>query len=139
ASTKTEVKVPTVATLPKSEETFEDWKVGESVILKNVLFEQSKYVLLTGSYEELDKLVNTLKKHPKLQIEVAGHTDNAGDPRLNQALSENRAQVIASYLVRHGIEESRITSKGHGSMRPIANNSTEEERAKNRRVEFMVK
>jgi outer membrane protein OmpA-like peptidoglycan-associated protein len=120
------------------EEVFGNLEAGKAVVLNQVLFEQSKYVLLPGSYGELDKLVNTLRKFPVLHITIAGHTDDVGDPRLNQALSENRAAVVANYLVRNGIAESRIQTRGYGSSRPVASNTTETDRARNRRVEFTV-
>lgn len=133
------VKPADLVTRPAAEETFEELKAGKAIVLNNVLFEQSEYVLLKESYEELNKLLNTLKKYPSLRIEITGHTDNMGDPRLNLALSENRAKVVASYLIRHGIDENRVEAKGYGSTRPVADNTVEAERTKNRRVEFIVK
>ncbi|GAA4410361.1 PA14 domain-containing protein [Nibrella viscosa] len=112
---------------------------GEAVILKQVFFEQSNYVLRPESFTELNKLVQTLKTQPSLQIDIVGHTDNVGDPRLNLALSENRAKVVANYLIRNGIASDRLETKGYGGTRPIADNTTEGERAKNRRVEFVVR
>ncbi len=69
---------------------------------------------------------------------MAGHTDNVGDARLNLALSEHRALVVTHYLQRKGVAEGRIKAQGYGGTRPIAPNTTETERAKNRRVEFVV-
>ena len=112
---------------------------GEAVVLRNVFFEQSDYRLLPASYAELDKLVRTMQQQPTLRIEIAGHTDNQGDPRLNLALSENRAKVVANYLIRHGIAEDRLDSKGYGGTRPLTDNVGEGSRAQNRRVEFVVK
>jgi outer membrane protein OmpA-like peptidoglycan-associated protein len=123
---------------PREPEVFERLEAGKAVVLNHVLFEQSKYVLLPDSYAELDKLVNTLKKYPVMHILVAGHTENVGDPRLNQALSENRALVVTNYLTRNGIAESRIETRGYGGTRPVAGNATESDRARNRRVEFTV-
>ncbi|GAA4410366.1 PA14 domain-containing protein [Nibrella viscosa] len=126
-------------TPPVVAETFEGLKTGEAVVLRNVFFEQSQYRLRPESYEELDKLVKTLKKYPTVQIEISGHTDNVGDPRLNLTLSEYRAKVVANYLTRHGIDSDRLEAKGYGSTRPLADNATEAQRAQNRRVEFVVK
>lgn len=112
---------------------------GEAVVLRNVFFEQSDYRLLPASYAELDKLVRTLQQQPALRIEIAGHTDNQGDPRLNMALSENRAKVVTNYLIRHGIAEDRLDAKGYGGTRPLTDNASESARAQNRRVEFVVK
>ncbi|WP_240163587.1 PA14 domain-containing protein [Spirosoma taeanense] len=112
---------------------------GETFVLRHVKFEQSSYVLLPESTAELDRLVQTLNKNPQWRIEVAGHTDNVGDPRLNLALSENRAKVVAAYLIRHGIADDRIEPRGYGSTRPVADNQVEHERVKNRRVEITVR
>ena len=123
---------------PREAATFEALEPGKAVVLEEVLFEQSQYRLLPSSYDQLDKLANTLRKYPRLTIEVAGHTDNVGDPRLNQALSEHRALVVTHYLQRKGVAEGRIRAKGYGGTRPVAPNSTETQRARNRRVEFTV-
>ena len=116
-----------------------DVNVGTTFVLRNVQFEQSSYVLLAESSTELDKLVLAMKNNSPWRIDVAGHTDNVGDPRLNLALSENRAKVVAAYLIRRGIADERITTTGHGGTRPIADNSREGERAKNRRVEATIR
>ena len=114
-------------------------KAGTTFILRSVQFEQSSYVLLPESSAELDQLVATLKKNPHWTIDVVGHTDNVGDPRLNLALSENRAKVVSSYLTRRGIADERVTSKGYGGIRPISDNAIESERSKNRRVEITIR
>ena len=134
-----EPKPSPAAVAAKVDETvFENLKVGEAVRLDNVYFDQSSYILRTESYPQLDKLVKTLKVNPKLKIEIGGHTDNVGDARLNQFLSENRAKVISSYLTNHGIPDTRLVWKGYGQTKPVAANDTEENKAQNRRVEFVV-
>ncbi|GAB3166473.1 hypothetical protein GCM10027291_12150 [Telluribacter humicola] len=125
-----------VAEVPDSR--FENLKPGETIQLDRVYFDQSSYVLRKESYPQLDLLATSLKKTPTLKIEIAGHTDNVGDDRLNQYLSENRALVIASYLRNKGISSTRLVAKGYGSSRPLADNDTEANRARNRRVEFTV-
>lgn len=136
---------PTPKNPPASQEkqpentTFTQLEVGKALILKNVFFEQSKYTLLPQSYPELDKLVRTMQQNPTIRIEISGHTDNVGDPRLNLSLSEFRARVVMNYLTRQGIAENRIETKGYGGTRPLAGNATESEREQNRRVEFVVK
>lgn len=134
-----EVSLPEIDTEEEEEDIFENLKPGAVVSFKNVLFEQGKYILLEGSYTELDKLLRTMIRYPALKIRIDGHTDNVGDPNLNQSLSFFRAKVVETYLVEHGIDVSRIEVKGYGSSRPLADNSTEEGRAKNRRVEFVIK
>lgn len=124
---------------PKAPDVFTSLNPGSTLVLKSVLFDQSSYRLLSGSYEELDKLVRTLAKNPDLSIRITGHTDNIGDARLNRALSENRAKVVANYLVQHGIAADRLEAAGLGGAQPVADNGTESGRAQNRRVEFTVK
>lgn len=118
---------------------FKDLKAGEVVQFKKVWFEQGKYVLLEGSHSELDKLAEIMKRRQSLKIRIEGHTDNVGDPGLNQSLSLFRAKVVATYLLDKGIDAARLEAVGFGDRRPVADNSTEEGRAKNRRVEFVVK
>ncbi len=117
---------------------FENLRPGETIQLDRVYFDQSSYVLRAESYPQLDQLAASLRKYPALKIEIAGHTDNVGDDRLNQYLSENRARVIASYLRNKGISSARLVARGYGSSRPLADNDTEANRARNRRVEFTV-
>jgi len=87
----------------------------------------------------LDRLVETASRCPSTPIEVAGHTDAAGDDAANQTLSEKRAQAVVDYLVRAGLPSDRLTAVGYGSTRPVAANDTEDGRAQNRRIEFVVK
>ena len=137
AGTSLAAKTGTPSRLPASP--FANLKAGNAFVLRHVLFAQGDYTLLSESYTELDELVQALRANPALHIEVAGHTDNVGDKRLNLALSENRAKVVASYLIRHGIAENRITAKGYGGTKPIANNADEAQRPLNRRVELVVR
>lgn len=106
--------------------------------LNQVVFEQSSSTLRPESYPELNQLADLLKRMPTLRIDVSGHTDNVGDSRLNQTLSEYRAKVVASYLSRRGVDERRITTHGYGGSRPVTNNDSDASRARNRRVEISV-
>jgi outer membrane protein OmpA-like peptidoglycan-associated protein len=135
----TPITTPVVQEKQTESNTFNQLEVGKALILKNVFFEQSKYTLLPESYPELDKLARTMQQNPTIRIEISGHTDNIGDPRLNLSLSEFRARVVMNYLARHGIAENRIETKGYGGTRPLVGNTTESEREQNRRVEFIVK
>ena len=132
AGTAAPTKKPEAETLGVGE-------AGKTLVLETVFFEQSTYVLLPASFAELDKLVRTLRQNPTVRIELAGHTDNVGDPRLNQSLSDYRARVVKSYLTRQGIADDRIEAVGYGGSRPVAGNDTEAGRAKNRRVTFAIK
>lgn len=113
-------------------------KKRRPTILNNVLFENDKANLLKASCEALDKLAQTLQTNATMRIEVRGHTDNTGDEKRNQLLSENRAKAVVDYLVSKKIALGRITYKGFGSTQPIVSNDTEEGRMKNRRVEFFI-
>ena len=123
---------------PKADTVFRNLQVNQAFRLDNVYFDQSSYVLRTESYPQLNKLIKTLATTPKLVIEIAGYTDNVGDRRLNQLLSENRAKVITTYLIRNGISEYRLRHNGYGDTHPAAPNDSEENKRKNRRVEFVV-
>lgn len=120
------------------DEYFKGVEVGKPVKLENVYFDQSQPVLKPQSFTELDRLVSLLKQNPKVEIEIIGHTDNIGDPRMNLYLSELRAKAVSSYLFNKGISPNRLASRGEGQQKPISPNDTEENRQKNRRVEFVV-
>jgi len=111
---------------------------GKAVILHHVQFTQGSYVLMAESYPILNQLVALLKKWHLQRIQISGHTDNVGDARLNLTLSEYRAKQVANYLTQQGIATNRIETKGYGGKQPIANNSIEVERSKNRRVEVLL-
>jgi outer membrane protein OmpA-like peptidoglycan-associated protein/Tol biopolymer transport system component len=113
-------------------------KVGETVVLKNIFFEFNKYDLKEESKVELNKMATFLTKNPKLNVEIGGHTDNIGGKVYNQQLSEKRARAVLDYLVSNGIAAARLTSKGYGDTIPMADNSTEQGRAQNRRTEFKI-
>lgn len=116
--------------------TFRELAATGKQSLNQVVFEQSSSILRPESYPELNKLAYWLNQMPALHIDISGHTDDVGDPRLNQTLSEYRAKVVASYLTRRGVNNSRITTRGYGGSRPMAGNDTETNRARNRRVEI---
>jgi outer membrane protein OmpA-like peptidoglycan-associated protein len=114
-------------------------EVGTTVNLRYVLFEQSKTVLLPQSYDELDLVVSFLTSNPKVSIDLAGHTDNVGNPLKNTRLSQQRVDAVKAYLVSKGIDSDRITGKGYGGSKPIASNNAEDTRKLNRRVEFTIR
>ena len=113
-------------------------EIGQVVSLNNVFFKQGLDQLLPNSYPELDRLVEILKANPGLEIELHGHTDNQGDAKLNIALSEQRATAVQKYLESHGVLAKNISGKGFGGTKPIAPNDKEDNRKKNRRVEFVI-
>jgi len=109
-----------------------------SIPLENVFFESGKYNLKPESYPELNRLVGFLKSNNTLKVEISGHTDNKGDVNSNKTLSENRAKAVLDYLVSKGCDKNMLIAKGYGDSKPISENTTEQGRAKNRRVEFQV-
>lgn len=114
-------------------------KLNENYVLKNIYFDFGKFDLKETSYPELNKLLALLKKNPSWKIELSGHTDNIGNKPSNIILSENRAKAVQNFLISKGISANRISIQGFGSSLPIATNETDTGRAKNRRVEFLVK
>ncbi len=123
-----------------NERIFDNIKIGQSVAIEdNVYFDQSSYVLRYEAYPQLARLASIMLKNPKMTVGIIGHTDNIGDPRLNLILSENRSKVISNFLVNKGVPENRIVHTGEGQTRPLANNDNEENRKRNRRVEFIIK
>ena len=103
-----------------------------------VLFDFDKADLRPAAGVELDSLVIFLKKYPKTELGIAGHTDNVGSDEYNLDLSERRAKAVFDYLISKGIPANRLGSKGFGESRPVADNTTEEGRQKNRRVECVL-
>lgn len=106
--------------------------------LDNVHFDTNKSTIRPESFETLGNLVDLMKRKKTMVIELSGHTDNVGDEKANQKLSENRAKSVKDYLVSKGISETRITAVGYGSTRPAASNETDEGRQKNRRTEVSI-
>ena len=104
-----------------------------------IRFEPGKADLSSDSLGLLDRLTETALRCPAANIEIAGHTDADGDADQNQALSEKRAQAVMDFLVRGGLPASRLTAVGHGSSQPIAGNDSEDGKAQNRRIDFVVK
>ncbi|RLD68680.1 MAG: hypothetical protein DRI95_02300 [Bacteroidetes bacterium] len=112
-------------------------ETGSVINLQNVQFERSKAKFTETSFTELDRLVGLMKKYPKMEIELAGHTDTRGKPNLLMALSQQRVTAVKDYLIKKGIDRNRISGKGYGETKPLATGSDEVE-IKNRRVEFKI-
>jgi len=111
----------------------------EAVIeLDEVHFDFDKATLKPEGKANLDKAAALLDKHPRVVVEVAGHTDSIGSDAYNQALSERRAIAAKDYLVSKGVAATRLTAKGYGESQPVASNDTDAGRAMNRRVELIV-
>lgn len=103
---------------------------------QQIFFAKNSDKLTPGSLPSLQEVVRLLKDHAELRMSVDGYTDNTGKAATNLALSQKRAEAVKKYLVQQGVEASRLQAKGHGPENPVADNSTEAGRAKNRRVEM---
>jgi outer membrane protein OmpA-like peptidoglycan-associated protein len=104
--------------------------------LEEVTFETGSAELTSDSFERLDTLAESLQDFPEVEIEIRGYTDDVGDAAANQSLSERRAESVRQYLINSGVSADRITAIGFGERHPIADNSTPEGRAQNRRIEM---
>lgn len=113
-------------------------KPGNAVVLNNVFFDTDSYELKPSSEVELYKLLEFMEMNQYVILEVSGHTDNVGSDDKNQVLSENRAKAVVEFLSSRGIAAGRLKAKGYGETKPVADNSTEAGRAKNRRTEVEV-
>ncbi len=114
-------------------------EVGALATLNNIFFDFDKSTLKEESFAELNRLIRFMKQNGRVAIELAGHTDSKGSRAYNLKLSDARAKAVANYLIEKGeINAARITWKGYGPDKPIADNATEEGRAKNRRTEIVI-
>lgn len=109
-----------------------------NIVLKNIFFATNSFQLKPESASELDIIVRLMQENPSLRIRIDGHTDNVGRAADNLTLSNNRARSVIDYLTSKGVAKERLTFKGLGSTKPVADNSTEEGRAQNRRTELWV-
>ena len=113
--------------------------LGSIVELKNVFFEVNKWDLKPESKAELEKLIQFLNQNKNLKVELSGHTDNSGDKKQNELLSQNRAKAVYQYLITEGkIVTERLSYKGYGDSKPKVANDSAENKAKNRRTEFKI-
>lgn len=117
----------------------EETERGLVVTLGDVLFETDRAELKPGAARNLDQLAQALRDNPTSTVEIEGHTDSTGGHGYNQTLSDRRAQAVRGYLVSHGIDGSRVASRGLGPDYPVASNGTEAGRQQNRRVEVIIR
>lgn len=110
----------------------------DTVVLQSVHFELESDALKPATYRLVHGVAETLLADSHLRVEIGGHTDATGSDRLNRRLATQRAEVVRDFLSYLGVDESRMTVAAYGSRKPVADNKTEEGRARNRRVEFRV-
>ncbi|MEX2380213.1 MAG: OmpA family protein, partial [Vicingaceae bacterium] len=117
---------------------FNPIEVGESYPINDINFATDSYMLNEQVINILNEFIEFLKENESIRLAINGHTDNVGDANTNLDLSTQRAKAVYDYLVLEGIEPKRLEYKGFGESKPIASNSTEAGRAKNRRTEFVI-
>jgi outer membrane protein OmpA-like peptidoglycan-associated protein len=117
---------------------FELLKKGGKITLRGINFDTGKATIKPESFPILDQAVELLNKNPKVRVEIQGHTDSVGSDSYNLRLSDARAASVYQYLVSHGIDPTRLSSKGYGETMPIAPNTTTDGRAQNRRIDFQI-
>jgi len=110
-----------------------------TLVFDTIYFAPNKTNISPFAAKALDRSGAILKENPQIKVEIGGHTDPAGPEKVNQKMSEKRAQSAKKYLMdKFGIAENRLVTKGYGSTKPVADNKTEEGRSKNRRAEFRI-
>lgn len=122
-----------------SDEMAQQLAAAGRVSIHGILFDTGKADIKPESAPVLDEIAKLLKSDPSLKLLVEGHTDNVGQKAANLELSRKRAAAVKTALVSRGIDATRLTTEGYGDTRPVADNATEEGRAKNRRVELVKK
>jgi outer membrane protein OmpA-like peptidoglycan-associated protein len=123
------------------DETYTNIEVTEKEIKikQRIFFANGRATILSQSFPVLNEIIQALKSHPTLQVEIGGHTDSNGDDAYNKRLSQQRADSVRKYLIENGgIAADRLTAVGYGEEQPIESNRTADGRAKNRRVEFRI-
>jgi outer membrane protein OmpA-like peptidoglycan-associated protein len=109
-----------------------------AIKLNNINFEFNSADLIESSYEELNRLIQLMKDNPDIKVEILAHTDDLGTDEYNIKLSDKRAHSVLQYLVYKGIPEERLISNGYGETIPLVPNTSDENRALNRRVEMKI-
>ncbi len=111
-------------------------KLRKAMVLTGITFELDRTDITSQSAPTLKRALHVLRDNPRVRVEIGGHTDDVGTAPHNQRLSEDRAQAVLAWLVSHGIDASLLSAKGYGSAQPVAPNSDEAGRGRNRRIEF---
>ena len=103
-----------------------------------ILFSSGSSTLNSSSQDALTKFAETIQNNQETNLSISGHTDNSGSDKINQPLSEKRAESVANFLASKGVNKNRMTTLGNGSNQAVAENTTKEGKAKNRRVEIVI-
>jgi OOP family OmpA-OmpF porin len=130
------IAIPTAAPEPPKRV---ELKADRIEINEKIQFELDQANIMEASHGLLNEIVDVLKQHPDIKkIDILGHTDSDGTDAYNQDLSDRRAKAVLQYFVDHGIEKGRLSARGLGEAKPIADNETSQGKEKNRRVEFLI-
>jgi OOP family OmpA-OmpF porin len=113
-------------------------RAGHTMRLDNLIFAVGTAKISPESHDELDEVVSMLKNNPAMVVQLEGHTDIKGDPKLNMKLSQDRVDAVKSYLVSKGSNKSKIKTKAFGGTSPLSRENTEEAHKMNRRVELRI-
>jgi outer membrane protein OmpA-like peptidoglycan-associated protein len=114
-------------------------KKKEIALRRQISFATGSDEILPNSEPILLEVADALLRNPNLElVEIQGHTDSSGDPALNMRLSQRRAEAVQRWLIQHGVESTRLMAKGYGPTRPVVPNITQQNRARNRRVQFRI-
>jgi outer membrane protein OmpA-like peptidoglycan-associated protein len=111
---------------------------NRSINFNDILFKYDSDSILTESNESLNEAFSFLNDIPQLKVKIVGHTSNEGKAKYNEKLSKKRAVAVLNYLVGKGISEDRMNAEGKGSSEPVAENDTDENKQKNRRIQFII-
>ncbi|MDZ4714041.1 MAG: OmpA family protein [Cytophagales bacterium] len=126
------------AATPNSMDAQSEHHVGKVMRLEALIFQQRSFIISPESYPELNKVAEMLHGHPRMVIQLEGHTDTRGDAKLNIKLSEERVDAVRDYLIRRGVSKNRIRLQAYGGSKPLSNDDTEEAHQLNRRVEVRI-
>jgi flagellar motor protein MotB len=116
----------------------EQIRIGKKIVLRNVFFDLDKATLRPESESELERLHEILVKNPHIKIQILGHTDSDGSDEHNLKLSDARAKAVVDYMIKKGVDVSRMKYHGYGESKPVAPNDTPENKQLNRRTEFEI-
>jgi outer membrane protein OmpA-like peptidoglycan-associated protein len=139
-NTVLDVKTAEVAEIKEivKEIVIEELTAETKMVFNNITFETNSAELNTESYAELNRLLGLMGRNPDLKIEISAHTDDVGSNEYNSRLSDRRASSVVNFLTDNSISKGRVVSKGYGELRPLVPNDSDENRARNRRVEIKI-